>query len=369
MKKSILCMTSMLFASAFGAFADGWFMAQTEKAEVRSISATSELVEAQFDGKYLYPPINILDGDFSNTWCEAEKNGPGIGEAITIEFAEAVSFDEIQVVNGFVTKDYYKKNNRVKSIQLTQVAGKHFQQKEYTLKDNVQDWQSIKFDLPQTAQILTLKITNIYKGSKYDDTCLDDIRLLYKGKVIPFGNIANLKKVQEENSKLMLKNNEASFKKDFLALFGNSNKLYLRNSNKDFVIISKLYDSYINYYESHSSEFMIEESGFGNIYSTAQKLIPQSWSKEHCLDRIEGADKSLLKNCEYALVGYEGYSWSRANYSLGNHRIVKTEWIDYVETNSYTIVKLDGNNVYLNGVKYTVIPADKVVDCRYYDGP
>ncbi len=54
-----------------------WFMVQTEKADVKSVVATSELVEAQFDGKYLYPPINILDGDFNSTWCEADKNGSG----------------------------------------------------------------------------------------------------------------------------------------------------------------------------------------------------------------------------------------------------------------------------------------------------
>lgn len=41
-----------------------WFMAQTDHAEIQSVTATSELVEAQFQGKYLYPPINILDGDF-----------------------------------------------------------------------------------------------------------------------------------------------------------------------------------------------------------------------------------------------------------------------------------------------------------------
>ncbi len=128
-----------------------WFMAQTDTAPLQSINATSELVEAQYEGQYLYPPINILDGDLSTAWCEAEQNGPGIGEEITIEFSTPVSFDEIQIVNGFSTKDYYKKNNRVKGIQLTQVAGKHFQQKDYTLADNRQGLQSIKSDLTQTA--------------------------------------------------------------------------------------------------------------------------------------------------------------------------------------------------------------------------
>ena len=169
------CMALVLCCSVLSPAQEGdgnWFMAQTKQATVKSVIATSELVEAQFDGKYLYPPINILDGDFQTTWCEAEEDGPGIGESITVEFAEAVSFDEIQIVNGFATKDYYLKNNRVKKLLLTQVAGQHFQQKEYTLRDKKDGWQSISFDLPQTAQTITLKILDIYSGSKYDDTCL-----------------------------------------------------------------------------------------------------------------------------------------------------------------------------------------------------
>ncbi|MDO4507143.1 MAG: nicotine adenine dinucleotide glycohydrolase, partial [Spirochaetales bacterium] len=178
MKKLFLMLSAFILCSA--AFGQSkWFKAQSKSASVKSVTATSELVEAQFDGKYLYPPINILDGDFNSTWCEADQKGSGIGESITVEFAEPVSFDEIQIVNGFVSKDYYLKNNRVKTLRLTQVAKEHFQQKDYTLKDNVQDWQSIKFDLLQTAQTLTLEIRDVYRGSKYDDTCLDDIRLLY----------------------------------------------------------------------------------------------------------------------------------------------------------------------------------------------
>ena len=69
----------MLYAQA------NWFKAQSDSATIKSVTATSELVEAQYDGKYLYPPVNIVDGDFSSTWCEADQSGPGIGEAITIE--------------------------------------------------------------------------------------------------------------------------------------------------------------------------------------------------------------------------------------------------------------------------------------------
>ena len=60
----------IIFVSAF-VFAGDWFMAQTKSADLYSVGASSELVEAQYDGKYLYPPINVLDGNFDTVWCEA----------------------------------------------------------------------------------------------------------------------------------------------------------------------------------------------------------------------------------------------------------------------------------------------------------
>ena len=75
MKKLIL-MFLVSFVSAV-VFAGDWFMAQTNSADLYSVGASSELVEAQYDGKYLYPPINVLDGNFDTVWCEAEKVNNG----------------------------------------------------------------------------------------------------------------------------------------------------------------------------------------------------------------------------------------------------------------------------------------------------
>ena len=360
--------------------ATAWFMAQTDKAEVKSVVATSELVEAQFDGKYLYPPINILDGDFNSTWCEADKNGSGIGESITVEFNEPVSFDEFQIVNGFASKDYYKKNNRVKSIVLTQVAKEHFQQKEYTLEDDKPDWQSIKFALPQTAQTITIKITGVYKGTKYDDTCLDDIRLLYKGKVIPFTGVADLKKVQEENSKIMLKSSAADFKKQFYALFDGGNKIFLKaKKGKRTIVIVR---------DGNSIHYVDETDYLSFIkIGTESEVINQLLNLEHNYDREryiydDKSDKYELRyedsykeaksaGKEFLLVGGTvGSYWGRrTSYSLGNFRINKTEMIDYVKTTTAIIIKIEGNTIYWNGVPYTVFSEKQVEDIRYYDGP
>lgn len=329
-----------------------WFMAQTDFAPIENVSATSELVETQFAGDYLYPPVNIVDGNLDNTWCEADKNGSGIGEALTIELKEPVSFDEIQIVNGFAYKDYYKKNNRVKSIQLTQVAGKHFQQKEYVLEDDKPDWQSIKFDLPQTAQTIEIKITDIYKGEKYDDTCLDDVRLLYQGKVIPFGNVDRLKEIQEETSRAMLSND---FENQFLSLFkfsepnGALKYLVLQSDDENYgiVIVADLYDKNVYSIMSDMRNVLFENK---MSYNELEEWF--EW-KSHDYTRED------FENSKFTKIAI-GVDDKPLNVKLGNCSIVKTERVGYVETNVAYLLKIDGNNVYVNGAHYTVVDPSTV---------
>lgn len=371
---TLLC-SSILTAAMFAAGDDNWFKAQTKKAPIKSITATSELIEAQFEGKYIYPPVNIVDGNFDNTWCEAEKNGPGIGESITIELTEPVSFDEIQIVNGFVSgKDYYTKNNRVKEIQITQVAKKHFQQKTYTLEDNKPDWQSIKFEQMQTAQTLTFKIVSVYKGTKYDDTCIDDVRLLYKGKVIPFENVAEIAKLQEENSKEMLNSSAADFENDFISLFDyygltqadDKNKyLVLQADNKKDVIIFTKGNS--GNYISNIEYTTLFDKKSSNIMDV-QKAPNNSWAYTNTRDKDVAAYKTATQK-KIAPVVYK-YSWYESyGYELKNCRIITNKTVSYVTTTTSTTVKLDGKNIYLNGVHYTIMDPSEVLVIRYWEEP
>ncbi len=358
---------SILSIFSFGLFAagdDNWFMAQTKKAPISSITATSELIEAQYEGKYIYPPVNIVDGNLDNTWCESVQDGPGIGESITIEFTKPVSFDEIQIVNGFAYKDYYKKNNRVKDIQITQVAKKHFQQKTYTLEDNKPEWQSIKFEYTQTAQTITFKIVSVYKGTKYDDTCLDDIRLLYKGKVIPFENVDQIKKTQEENSKLMLQSDAGSFKEQFTSLFGpyrdSKQKvlILMADNKKDIMAIIMDDDGDLRsikdgkLYKSSTSLKKIQDEVFQNDYYYINE------------EDITKASETLKTTKKDIVVIQFPFTWSiRTDYTLGNFRIIEDKTIDYVTTTTSMLIKLDGTkSVYINGIHYTVCtPEDYII--------
>ncbi|MBN2738589.1 MAG: nicotine adenine dinucleotide glycohydrolase [Spirochaetales bacterium] len=353
MKKKIVAFIFMNMAMILFS-QDNWFKAQTDVIDLEWVSASSELVEGQYDGKYLYSPINIFDNDFTTTWCEAHDDGSGIGEVINIQFKEPVSFDEIQLVNGFASgQDYYHKNNRVKKITLTQVADKHFQRKDYTLKDDMQNWQAIKFGLLQTAQTITIKIDEVYRGYRYDDTCLSDIRFLYKEKVIPVKNVAEIKKVQEETSRTMLKTDMASFKLSFNALFKGKDYLYLKEpgSPRGYRVYLKNYNlELVNYSKPFEDE---------DLLSWMKSNVSSSFYYSY----FEGYKK---RNYDFLALG-KNNSGEKKSYELGNFRLIETAAIDYIETKRTLIIKLSGEKgLYLNGVFYDILNAGRVL--YYKDG-
>jgi hypothetical protein len=301
---------------------DNWFMAQTDSIDIQWISASSELVEAQYAGNYIYPPVNMLDGDFSTTWSEAEEGGSGIGETITLQFRGPVSFDEIQLVNGFAYgNDYYHKNNRVARITLTQIAGEHYQNKQYTLQDDMEDWQSINFQYTQTAETVIIQIDEVYGGYKYDDTCINDIQFLYQGQVIPFNNVEEIKEIQQESSRMMLESSKEEFQEAFFALFQGSDSLYLRAVDYD------------------NSGYRIDRDPLNLVEI---QFIPR-------------------QNSQYALKENNYYSdqW----FELQNFKIIEHSSIDYIETQRTMIIKLDvSSGIYINGEYYQRIDQREIVD-------
>ncbi|HNY17340.1 MAG TPA: discoidin domain-containing protein [Treponemataceae bacterium] len=367
MKKSLLAMLCLSLCAFALPAQSNWFRAQTDEAAVASVTATSELVEGQYDGKYLYPPVNILDGDFSTTWCENDPSGPGIGESITVELEAPVSFDELEIVNGFASgNDLYGKNNRVKGIQLTQTAGKHFQQKEYALKDNVPGWQSIKFDLLQTARTITIKITDVYRGSKYNDTCLCDIRLLYKGKVIPFKNVERIKAVQEENSRYALKNSAEDFRKRFFGLFQK-----YHSDTLDFVGADPEDSLSVSISGNQAADFEVQSLGHTACFKSApkdslkaaiQKYLNKNYGNDYSADDLRFFFDYDQSKTDWVSLTYDGWIGpSRVEYTLGNARIINTAQVDYVDVTTVTLVKVDGDTVFFNGVPYKVLDPSRVV--------
>jgi len=151
-----------------------------------------------------YPVSNLDDLDFNTAWIAV--NG-GINEKITIEFTEPVTVKRLLVVNGYHKNgNTYIENNRIKSmtVNITEVYSWMDENNKEINGDTINRTEYISFE-PQQYQPLyfenirvhpdvyglelnqyysrnkavqiELIISDIYSGSKYNDTCISEILL------------------------------------------------------------------------------------------------------------------------------------------------------------------------------------------------
>ena len=138
-----------------------------------SVNSSSYLVEktTKYDGQNFY-----VDNSLLLPWVE-NKNDEGIGEWIEFEIKESTDIDAFLISNGYVNfeKPYlFQANNRVKKIRIQSQDNDI----DFTviLKDTSQ-FQEVK--LPKTLssgkKIIRFIIEEVYKGNKWNDTCINRI--------------------------------------------------------------------------------------------------------------------------------------------------------------------------------------------------
>jgi hypothetical protein len=150
--------------------------------------ASSYLKSATYD----YSPGKAVDGDPTTAWVAGGKDDR-IGESITLQFAPTTAGGKVQgyyyvskigVINGLAASDeLFGKNNRVKKARL--VCMKAGQEPDYVntitnkvveLKDT-REMQFITLDKPVPMSSLKLVILDVYRGTKYRDTCISEIKI------------------------------------------------------------------------------------------------------------------------------------------------------------------------------------------------
>jgi hypothetical protein len=151
---------------------------------IKSITVWSTLTEVVKGEKITYGPERMRHpfydwGDmkinFNNAslfWAEGEP-GPGIGGTIEIELSR--ESDHLMVLNGAVDlsrRNLYKANNRLKRVLIESTEPAFTM--EYVFEDVV---QFHKVSLPQKTRKVILTIKEVYKGEKWDDTCISAIFL------------------------------------------------------------------------------------------------------------------------------------------------------------------------------------------------
>ena len=131
-----------------------------------------------------YPVENLDKYYVDSPWVEG-VNGDGIGEGFTIKSKRVYPY--LLIMNGYISyrKPYlYKQNNRIKKIKVTGVkSGK-------TAVLDVLDTphpQTVDISFITEQEDIRVEIADVYKGTKYDDTCLH-FCVTYQNEVIPYEN-------------------------------------------------------------------------------------------------------------------------------------------------------------------------------------
>lgn len=145
------------------------------------VSSSSYLTEDVNGNKIEYKPENLfkfldyLDhrisvNRFAIPWVEG-KNDYGIGESITFEFKNEVN--AFNVINGYVDPynlNLYKNNSRVKKLKIENLA---------TGKSWIEDFEDKiyinRIESESPSKSFKITIMDVYKGSKYKDTCITAI--------------------------------------------------------------------------------------------------------------------------------------------------------------------------------------------------
>ncbi len=159
------------------------------------ISASSELDENKNDK---YAVRNLTDGDPSTAWVEG-KNGSGINEYIQfycppppedtdmVNIYSAYKIDSLGIISGYAkNEEIFYNNNRVKKIRIEYKNDIFREENPYNMKtpeiyeyilEDTMDMQYLEFPEPIYMSSMKISILEIYKGSKWDDTCISELRI------------------------------------------------------------------------------------------------------------------------------------------------------------------------------------------------
>lgn len=131
-----------------------------------------------------YSIDNLHKLDLETPWVEGVP-GDGIGEGFTIGFWNQEVLPTLVLMNGYISFDkpyLYEQNNRIKKIKVKGLTSG---------KEKILD--VIDTPHPQTVDIsfitdkedIRVEIAEVYKGTKYDDTCLQYCNA-YLETIIPY---------------------------------------------------------------------------------------------------------------------------------------------------------------------------------------
>ncbi len=140
------------------------------------VTCSSTLIDK--DNKLLYDIDNIFDDDDNTAWVEGAE-GDGIREWIQFDFYKEYKVARIDIISGYSkSRSIFKTNNRIKNLEILLSDGSTL---NLDLKDTM-DRQQIEIE-PHVTKSIKFIIKDVYKGSKYEDTCISEMKLWGSAKV------------------------------------------------------------------------------------------------------------------------------------------------------------------------------------------
>lgn len=132
--------------------------------------------------KDTYSHSNLFDDDPNTAWVEG-KPGVGKGEWVEIAFLEPTTVKNIIIVNGYTkSSDVYFANSRVKEITLHVTLSEGDSTRTIRLRDgSFHDQNGLRGEMlegMEDVKTLRIIISEVYKGTQYDDTCISELVLL-----------------------------------------------------------------------------------------------------------------------------------------------------------------------------------------------
>ncbi|MEZ0275680.1 MAG: hypothetical protein ACAH88_12310 [Roseimicrobium sp.] len=131
------------------------------------------------EGSQNYDAEMIADHNRMTAWVEGVP-GDGIGESITLTLPKPAMVRKVGMVNGFArNEDLYRANGRVAKLDVSVNGGKP---SRVEIPDELLTSEYFYFDLPspkgELVKSVTLTIAGVYKGTKFEDTCISDVVLV-----------------------------------------------------------------------------------------------------------------------------------------------------------------------------------------------
>lgn len=140
-----------------------------------NITVSSQLIENNRPSD-AYQARHLVDGKDSTCWAEGVE-GPGTAEWIQFGFDTPKMLKALKIIAGYTkTPAVYQANNRVKKLMLVFSDG---ESQTVNLADQY-GFQRILIDRDKPTRFVKLVIMEVYKGSRYDDTCISEIEFEYK---------------------------------------------------------------------------------------------------------------------------------------------------------------------------------------------